>query len=262
MNGFRLQCGGRIVRIPVTTQRVLAFLAIHEGDLLRSHVANVLWPDTTEERAAANLRSALWKLGTDRLEVTESTARILALSSSVVVDAREMERSARRILSSTFDETLEGELLTRSGELLPGFYDDWLVAERERLHQLRLHALEALCERWTASGHYSQAVAAGLAAVAGEPLRESAQAILIKAFLAEGNPAEAIRQFQRYRHSLRIELDLDPSQELRSELARWTEAIQGPVSKLAHRQNRRVPGAAFTLLALAVGSVTYAQYMF
>jgi DNA-binding SARP family transcriptional activator len=262
MNGFRLHCDGRIVRVPVTTQRVLAFLATHDGDLLRTHVANVLWPDTSEERAAANLRSALWKLGTDRLAVTESTARILALSSNVVVDVLEMERSARHILSSTVDETLEGELLTRSGELLPGFYDDWLVAERERLHQLRLHALEALCERWTACGSYSQAVAAGLAAVAGEPLRESAQAILIKAFLAEGNPAEAIRQFQRYRHSLRVELDLDPSQELRSVLARSTEALQDPVSNPPHRKSRRLPGAAYTLVALALSSMTYAQYMY
>jgi DNA-binding SARP family transcriptional activator len=144
-----------------------------------------------------------------------------------------MEQLSLQILNQPFHEATDVEALVRSGELLPGFYDEWLLTERERLRQLRLHALEALCERLTAVGRYSAAIAAGLAAVAGEPLRESAQWILMKAYVAEGNRAEAIRQFERYRNVLRAELSLEPSTELQSDLAfpTSTEAMRAPADK-------------------------------
>jgi DNA-binding SARP family transcriptional activator len=250
LNGFRLQCGGRTVRVPLSTQRVLAFLALHDCDLLRAHVANVLWPDTSEQRAAANLRSALWRLGGYRLAFTESNARILCLAATVDVDVRQMEQLSLRILDQTSYEATEAESLIRSGELLPGFYDEWLLAERERLRQLRLHALEALCERWTAIGRYSGAIAAGLAAVAGEPLRESAQLILIKAYVAEGNRAEAVRQFERYRDVLRAELGLEPSPELQSDLVfpTSTAPMRTPTGK-TQRRGRDLPLVAVTWLS-------------
>jgi DNA-binding SARP family transcriptional activator len=219
LHGFRLQCRGRTVRIPLSPQRVLAFLALHDRDLLRTYVATVLWPDTSEARAGANLRSALWRLGGYRLTLIESNAQMLCLSPRVDVDVRHMERISWQILNQLFQDPTEVEVLVRSGELLPGFYDEWVLAERERLRQVRLHALEALCERLTAAGRYSAAIAAGLAAVAGEPLRESAQWVLIKAYLAEGNRGEAIRQFECYRNVLRAELNLEPSTELQSDLA-------------------------------------------
>ena len=51
----------------------------------------------------------------------------------------------------------------------------------------------------------------GLAAVAGEPLRESAHRALITAYLAEGNRSEALRQYRFFRHLLADELGLEPS---------------------------------------------------
>ncbi|HEX9311675.1 MAG TPA: bacterial transcriptional activator domain-containing protein, partial [Actinomycetota bacterium] len=65
-----------------------------------------------------------------------------------------------------------------------------------------------------ASGRFAEAVESGLAAVAAEPLRESAHRCLINAYLAEGNAGEAIRQFVRYRDLLRAELDLAPSEQI------------------------------------------------
>jgi DNA-binding SARP family transcriptional activator len=78
-----------------------------------------------------------------------------------------------------------------------------VLLDRERTRQLSLHALEALCSRWTEMRRFGQAVQAGLAAVAGEPIRESAHRILMKAHLAEGNPGEAIRQYRTYERCFR-----------------------------------------------------------
>lgn len=98
-----------------------------------------------------------------------------------------------------------------SEDVLPDWGEDWVVEARERHRQLRLHALELLCDRLIHSGSYSRAVQAGLAAVAGEPLRESAQRALITAYLAEGNVSEARRQYCLYQAVLEESLGLQPS---------------------------------------------------
>src|SRR3712207_7767400 len=59
-------------------------------------------------------------------------------------------------------------------EILPDWYDDWLLMEREVHRQLRLHALESLAARLAQDARYGEAVDAALSAIAGEPLRESA----------------------------------------------------------------------------------------
>jgi DNA-binding SARP family transcriptional activator len=107
-----------------------------------------------------------------------------------------------------------------SGDLLPDWYDDWLLVERERFRQLRLHALERLSELLVRDGRVAEAVDAGLQAVAGEPLRESAQRALIVAYLAEGNRAAAVRQYDDYRLKLRRDLDIEPGPELAELLAK------------------------------------------
>jgi len=74
-----------------------------------------------------------------------------------------------------------------------------------------LHALDALAERLTASRRYADATSAALAAVKAEPLRETSHAALIRVYLAEGNRAEALAAFERYRALLHAELGLEPS---------------------------------------------------
>jgi DNA-binding SARP family transcriptional activator len=87
------------------------------------------------------------------------------------------------------------------------------LAEREQLRQLRLHTLEWLCDRLSALGRHGQGIQAGLAAVAGDPLRESAWRALIRAHLAEGNRNEALRCQQAFRRRLADELGAAPTAE-------------------------------------------------
>lgn len=102
------------------------------------------------------------------------------------------------------------------GELLPDWDDDWIAFERARLRQLCVHALEALCRRLSLAGRDGRAIDAGLAAVAAEPLRESAQRVLISAHLREGNVTEARRQYPSYRELLWESLGIEPSESLRA----------------------------------------------
>ena len=82
-----------------------------------------------------------------------------------------------------------------SEDLLPGWSDEWLVVERERYRQLRLHALDKLCLLHAEAGRFALAIIAGLASVSSDPTRESAHRALMRAHLLEGNPSEAVRQY-------------------------------------------------------------------
>lgn len=217
LNGFELRFAARAVSVPPSAQRLLALLALHERPLLRPHVAGTLWLDTPEERASANLRSSLWRLNRPGRKLVEATGLQLCLAPGVRVDAREAAALAHRLLAASdgadgVEADIDPGLLT--GELLPGWYDDWVLIEREHLRQLSLYALEALGERLLLAARIGEALEAALAAIAMEPLRESAHRLLIRIHLTEGNASEAIRQFDLCRRLFREELGLEPTPQL------------------------------------------------
>jgi DNA-binding SARP family transcriptional activator len=215
LSRFELSCEGRHLPVPFSVERLIAFLALHDGSLLRPYVAGVLWPETAEVRAGANLRSSLWRVRRTGYPVIFATGNSLRLSAEVAVDLRELLATIRMVFDSSQDPSIPAlQQLLHARDLLPGWYEDWVLLERERVRQLRLHALEALCERLTDRGRFGAAVEAGLAAVAGEPLRESAHRALIRAHLVEGNQGEAIRQYQRYCRLVHDELRLKPSPQM------------------------------------------------
>ncbi len=212
LGGFELTSDGRVVPVPGSVERVVAFLALHERALQRPFVAGALWPDVPEDRAGASLRSALWRLRRSSEGIVRTPCDHLGLAGGVTVDLHVATLIAHRILTASPGvDPPEGEGVILTGDLLPDWSEDWVLLERERFRQLRLHALERLCDQLAAAGRYGEATEAGLAAVAGEPLRESAHRALIRAYLAEGNRAEAIRQYDRFRTLLHEELGVGPS---------------------------------------------------
>jgi DNA-binding SARP family transcriptional activator len=220
LNGFEVFVDGRAVQVALRTQRVVAFVALNPRPVQRAWVAGSLWMDSSEVRACANLRTALWQLDLVTRPIMRVTSTHLAMADGVEVDLRDVTQRAQRLVYGT-GETDEQDLprLCQAGDLLPDWYDDWLVIERERFRQLRLGALEVLCEDLSAQGRYAQATEAGIAAVAAEPLRESAHRVLVRAHLAAGNAGEAVREYQLFRDLLRQHLGLEPSREMRELIA-------------------------------------------
>jgi len=198
LNAFELRCDGCVVDLPPSAQRLLAFVALHDHPLQRVYVAGMLWIHASDERAGASLRSSLWRLNRPGHVLVDSTSTHLRLASGVDVDLRSALGLAHRLLDGSADATdLDAGEATLRGELLPDWYDDWLLFERERFRQVSLHALEA-----------------ALSAVQAEPLRESAHRVLIGVHLAEGNRGEALRQYGLCRRLLRERLGVEPSTQL------------------------------------------------
>ncbi len=220
LGGFQLWCrGSEQVSIPRTSQRLLALLAIRGGVISRTAVAGTLWPDATETQACSNLRSALVRMNGPGRKVLQVSKLELGLAEDVTVDVCCAQRLARRLLDPAVtpeqSDLSSAAIAILSSDLLPGWYDDWVLVKAEDWRQLRLHALERLAGRLTAVGCWGQAADAARAAVRAEPLRESAHGALIQVYLAEGNQSEAVHQFTRYRSLLHTELGLEPTSRLR-----------------------------------------------
>jgi SARP family transcriptional regulator, regulator of embCAB operon len=219
LGGFETSCAGTVVPLPLGAQRLLAFLAAHASPLMRTYVAEALWPDGRQRRASANLRSVVWRIRqTDHNLLVSSGGSRLSLAKGIAVDLHQRAASARLLLDRSaawtvgdFHRELTAGLST---ELLCDWYDEWVLLEQDRWNQLRFHALEALAERLLDAGELSCAVEAALAAVRAEPLRESAHRVLIRVYAAEGNWCEAMAQYKRYRHLVRRELNTPPTEQM------------------------------------------------
>lgn len=215
LDGFDLTVDGRPRHPQLSGQRLLALLAI-AGPTGRMTAAGTLWPESTEQHALGSLRTAIWRLRTCTPGLIEGDVDHLRLSGSVEVDIHTVVRHATRLIGIEFalhDGDLDVGPL-RGRELLPGWYDDWVVYERERLRQLRMHALEALAGQLREQRRYAAGLEAALEAVRMEPLRESSHRAVIALHLAEGNVAEAVRHFDAFRATLRLDLGVEPSPQL------------------------------------------------
>lgn len=220
LGGFRLRVDSVTVdELAIGSQRLLIFLALHDHAIARLSLAGTMWPDVSDDRAGTSLRAALTRLdGLVRSTVRLTKSGGLGLKEGVVVDLRGAQALAHRLLHRgdpvEATDLDAGSIKLLSSDLLPDWYDDWIIAEAEDWRQLRMDALEALSRRLLAAGRTAEAMGAARAVMRIDPLRESPQALLIQLHLADGNQSEALGVFDRYRELLNTALALKPTPQL------------------------------------------------
>jgi DNA-binding SARP family transcriptional activator len=218
LGAFRLTTAAGEVALGDCGARLLTLLALRERRVTRCAVAGTLWPETSDEHAQSNLRSALCRLPGAARRAVDVCAHDLSLAAHVDVDLRESRELALRLLDpgspSSAADLSSAAMRALSNDLLPDCYDDWIAHEADAWLQLRLHALEALAAQLVVVDRFGEAAAAATLAVRAEPLRETARSALIGVHLAEGNQSDALDEFHRYRALIRAELDLEPTARL------------------------------------------------
>ena len=199
LDGFSLRIGPKTVEVSDMSQRLVAFVALGGRPRCRSLVAGTLWSEKTEARASANLRSSLWRLnalGPSPTIICSGSS--LVLSPNVDLDVAGLERQGWALLDGELGRTTELHTDWFSKELLPGWYEDWIIVERERLNQLQIRFLEALVHHLREAGELARAIDQAMRLVAIDPLRERSQIALIRALVDEGSWGRARWQADQY----------------------------------------------------------------
>lgn len=211
---WELQFEGEHVHVPQRERRLITCLVLL-GSRPRAFLSGLLWPESSEDQAAGNLRSCVWRITHDLPDLLGCSRDALLLNPGVQVDIDELavrlealENSADLQYPRYFVETL------LNAELLPGWYDDWVIHSQERIRQMRVSALESMAGRFLTAGNPTACISAAMAAVAIDPLRESANRLLIAGHLASGNPASAHRTYRAFVSRLDQELGITPSRDL------------------------------------------------
>jgi len=217
LGGYEILREGRPVP-GVTAARcgmVLAYLAVARRPVPRPLLAAALWPDSEESQARTNLRRELHALrqALPGWEPGEWTGWRVDLN--LLADA--LERRA--------DEAVAG---LYPGELLPGFYQDWVLRERERLHAAVGEALERLVQA-------QPTLALARALVRHDPLREESYRPLLRLHLAAGDRAAATAVLQECGRVLERELGVEPSDATRGLLASVAAPAPGVSDPLVGR---------------------------
>jgi DNA-binding SARP family transcriptional activator len=244
LGGWRLSDGEIEVPTTVTMRRLLAALALR-GPTHRGAAATLLWPDSPTRQAAGSLRELLWRTRQAHPDLLCVNRESVALGRSVQVDVPALRRAVANLARHRPGTDPAPDGLT-AGELLPGWSEPWVEVEREQLRQLQLVGLELLADRRLAELAPSEALPIALAATAAEPLRESAQRIVVRAHLAMGNYSQAVAQFERFSDLLDDELGVRPSREF-AELLRGRAREEYPARPVFGQPIRAdrsvVPGA-------------------
>lgn len=188
-------------------RRLLAYLAIRRQPVARGLASAQLWRDVSEDAARANLRRALWHV---------PRGWVATIGDELVLNAEsDLEQAHRSAAHALAGEPLAlDEITLLSNDILPGWHEEWVLPEQDAFHMLRVQALEAACRTMASSGQYGLAIQAGAAAVAAEPLRESAAEALIDVHLAQRNRHQAVLCFRMLAQQLDDELGVEPDPAL------------------------------------------------
>ena len=218
---FDIRLGGKRVMIPTrAAQSLFAYLVLTAGTPhRREKLAGTFWPDTTDDNARKNLRQELWRIrkafsaqqfSTDEYLIAEELTIAFNRSAQYWLDVAQLERPEIDL------ESLTANLSLYQGELLPGFYEDWIMLERERVQSIFETKMEQLlkqlvaAERWTAVQEQGERWLA-----LGHTLEPAYRAMML-AYGARGDMAKVSSTYQRCMEELHEQFGLEPSAETRA----------------------------------------------
>jgi len=194
------------------SQWLLALLTLQDGRAVeRAWLAGTLWPDSTEQQAAFNLRRNLTDLrhalGPQACRLVTPTTHTLRLHLvGVEADLLVFDEA----ISRGDAPSLEHAIALHRGPLLQDCAEEWVLPEREAREQAYLTALERLAADAMARGDAARAVGYLRRLVAADPLRDSAHRTLMEALAAAGDVAAATQVYRDFRHRLHEELNAAP----------------------------------------------------
>lgn len=227
LGDFRMRSeSGALINISAKkSQAMLAYLAVRPSQLVsRDKMAGLLWSSTATEQARQSLRQTLSSLrkelahlSADRKILVEEGDFLSLDPSLVTVDVAEFEK----LVASNNDDSLAKGVAMYRGDFLEGFeldeekFDQWVLAERDRLHRMALRAHAQLIESQTRLGAIDEAIATAHQSLRIDPLQESVHRTLMRLYMESGDLVNALQQYDVLAKTLKRELQVEPDADTR-----------------------------------------------
>jgi DNA-binding SARP family transcriptional activator len=231
---------------------LLAYLALARphGPVRRDILLATFWPEMPDDRARAALRNALSFL-------RKAAPGILAARTDDAVQVADdvLGCDVRRMEAALAAGDVTGALAHYGGDLLAGVHVDdapaweqWLDGERLRLRHMALAAARGAAEAARGRGDADGAVALARRACEIDPDDEPSVRRLMEMLAEAGDPAGALREYERFAARLMRELEVEPAPE--------TEALRRALRVRAERLPDPPRPAALPSLPIAADAGT------
>ncbi|MGZ5474798.1 MAG: response regulator [Thermoanaerobaculia bacterium] len=253
LGDFRMRSeSGTLINISAKkSQAMLAYLGVRPAQLVsRDKMAGLLWSSTATEQARqslrqtlSSLRKELAQLSKDRKILVEEGDFLSLDPSLVTVDVAEFEK----LVASNNDDALAKGVAMYRGDFMEGFeldeekFDQWVLAERDRLHRMALRAHSQLIESQSRNGATDEAIATAHQSLRIDPLQESVHRTVMRLYMEGGDLVNALQQYDVLAKTLKRELQVEPDADtrrlfqqiaqLRTKRSVDSEAGQGPAKK-------------------------------
>lgn len=209
LGGFSVRIDGRDVPADFWRRRraaeLVKLLALSERHRLhREQIMDAMWPKLEVGAAGSNLRKAVHfarkALGdTGSIKMGDQSVELFP-GAELSVDAWAFERAAGKALAGNNRGDAVGAAALYTGDLLPDDrYQAWALDPRERLRALAIRVFKK-AEMWEATLQL-------------DPADEESHRALMTIALEANDRTAAIRQFEKLRQRLRIDLGMSPSPE-------------------------------------------------
>ncbi|MEM7125610.1 MAG: AAA family ATPase [Chloroflexota bacterium] len=236
LGGFKISFDGKLLSglTKPRGQSLLTYLLLHaETPQSRSHLAYTFWPDSSDKQARTNLRRELHQLrqGSSLIDNhlqsdTQTVQWIMPANRSI--DAIEFEKLvAEASRSDDFTQTkvfLQKAIDLYQGDLVPGLYDEWIVAKREELRQSFVQALESLTKLMMGEREYKFATQLTQRLLLVDPLYEAGYAQLMQLYALQNDRARVLHTYHTCVTVLERELGVPPSEEVETLYQRQLDA--------------------------------------
>jgi DNA-binding SARP family transcriptional activator len=188
----------------------------------RQHLSFLFWPDSSDAQAQGNLRTLLNRLHRAFPEVEHFlavNARTIQWRADTpfILDVAQFEEAVAQATQAESAGPIEQMLAALEqaangyrGDLLPGFYEDWLLAERERLSGIYRNTLERLIHLLESQRAYKEAIEYAQQLIHHDPLYEDGYQTLMRLQALAGDRSSALRTYQIGSARLQQELGVEP----------------------------------------------------
>lgn len=269
-----------------TAARLFAFLLLHrQMTHPRELVAETFWQDSDPDRARRNLNTTLWQLRKAFNQISDQSANLIAATPEQIklnreaelwLDVALFEEQAKKGLinvenrsGSAVINALDQAVALYQGDLLHGFYDSWVLQERERLRLIYLRCLRRLMTLHQQQGNLDVGIDYARRLLHVEPWREDVHRTLMGLYAENGRRAKAIAQYHACRQALESELAVTPMAETEALYQRLLTNSQGtrsatvsanqPVSQSSSDAEALTLEAATAQLQAAIQTLREAQ---